>query len=356
MTFVHTSDIYLGNRPDINKSWSNDRANEIKNSFFSCIKKCKELKADLLLISGNLFDKQPITKELNEINEQFKIIQDTYVIIVTGENDAIKNNSIILNYKFNHNVKFISSNTITKIELKKINVVIYGISCFENDNVAKKINTIEEPENKEIINILIANANDRIQKVNYDILSQKKFTYCALGGFRNHIDLFNHKIIYPGSIEPLGIEDTGTHGICIGDINTITKRLESFHFEPISKTNYITINISIDVYNSNDEIIQAILNEINKRGTDNIYQIIIEGYKNPYIQYNFDSLKIFKILDILDNSEPKYNFNKILAENNNNIIGAYIRTFYNNINNLNSTQKKALYYGLNALLKSTENE
>ena len=84
MLFVHCADVHLGNIPDSDKPWGKDRAYDIKDSFENVIKKCKELNADLLFISGDLFHRQPLTADLNEVNELFKTIPDTHIMIVTG--------------------------------------------------------------------------------------------------------------------------------------------------------------------------------------------------------------------------------------------------------------------------------
>ena len=109
MVFVHTADIHLGIVPDSGKFWSTDRAYDVKETFFNVIKKCKEIRADLLLIAGDLFNKQPLTSDLNEINEQFATIPNTHIVIISGNADKIRDNSTILSYNFNKNVHYLAS-------------------------------------------------------------------------------------------------------------------------------------------------------------------------------------------------------------------------------------------------------
>ena len=67
MKVIHISDVHLGVRPDAGKPWSERRAQEIWNSFAGVIKTAAKEKVDFLLISGDLFHKQPLKRELKEV-------------------------------------------------------------------------------------------------------------------------------------------------------------------------------------------------------------------------------------------------------------------------------------------------
>lgn len=58
MKFIHVSDIHIGMSPDPTMFWSEDRANDIKETFSDVISRCKDEEVDLLLISGDLFNHQ----------------------------------------------------------------------------------------------------------------------------------------------------------------------------------------------------------------------------------------------------------------------------------------------------------
>ncbi len=74
MKFIHTSDIHWGMTPDSDKPWSQERSQAIKDTFAQIITKAGEMQVDFLFISGDLFHRQPLQKDLKEINYLFTTI------------------------------------------------------------------------------------------------------------------------------------------------------------------------------------------------------------------------------------------------------------------------------------------
>ena len=63
MKFMHISDVHLGVKPDAGKAWSEKRAQDIWDSFAEMIEIAAEESPDFLLISGDLFHKQPLKRK-----------------------------------------------------------------------------------------------------------------------------------------------------------------------------------------------------------------------------------------------------------------------------------------------------
>ena len=66
MKFVHTADIHLGASPESDEKIGEKREEEIWRAFEKTVMLCKDDKADLLIISGDLFHRQPEIQELKE--------------------------------------------------------------------------------------------------------------------------------------------------------------------------------------------------------------------------------------------------------------------------------------------------
>ena len=84
MKFFHISDVHLGDSPDQGFPWSEMRQKEIWKSFRAFIQKISERQVDLLLIAGDLFHRQPLFREDNEINELFSMIPQTKIVLIAG--------------------------------------------------------------------------------------------------------------------------------------------------------------------------------------------------------------------------------------------------------------------------------
>ena len=81
MKFIHTADVHWGMTPDSDKPWSRERTQAIKDTFSQIVTKAREREVDFLFISGDLFHRQPLQKDLKEINYLFTTIPAVHVEI-----------------------------------------------------------------------------------------------------------------------------------------------------------------------------------------------------------------------------------------------------------------------------------
>ena len=80
MRFIHMADVHLGAVPDSGCPWSAFRENEIWETFVRVIDQIREEKIELLLIAGDLFHRQPLMRELKEVNYLFSTLKNPYRI------------------------------------------------------------------------------------------------------------------------------------------------------------------------------------------------------------------------------------------------------------------------------------
>ena len=355
MKFIHTSDIHIGMSPDPTMFWSADRANDIKETFANVIAKCNEEDADLLLISGDLFNHQPLTEELDYINNLFESIPKTQVVVIAGSYDHIKSNSPILNYHFADNVYYFLDKTEYSFKVLNKTYIIHGFSYYSLEDQAPIINSIT-PDDDKNIHILIAYGGDANHSpFSISKLENKNFSYIALGSMHNFETLIENKAYYPGSPEPLDSSSTGAHGIIIGEINDSTRRVQNIRFEKIAKVAYVPLNIKINGSTTEEDIVEIVIRDIIKLGAQNIFKVKITGLRNPDLEITREmfSQKI-RISDIIDNTTPKYDFVKLSSEHPQDMIGAFIRKMTTNNAELSDIEKRALYLGTHALIKTSE--
>lgn len=75
--------------------------------------------------------------------------------------------------------------------------------------------------------------------------------------------------------------------------------------------------------------------------------------RDPDISFDLESLMMrYRIADILDESEPQYDFSALFEEHPSDMIGFYIRALQKP--DMSPVEKKALYYGIHALLLTTD--
>ena len=83
MKFIHTADIHWGMVPDSDRPWGKKREQAIRLTFQAIIEDARDSRADLLLISGDLFHRQPLARDLKEVNYLFSTIPGTRVVILS---------------------------------------------------------------------------------------------------------------------------------------------------------------------------------------------------------------------------------------------------------------------------------
>lgn len=66
---------------------------------------------DLLFIAGDLFHRQPLLRELREVDDLFASIPDTRVFLMAGDHDYIKEDSFYRNFVWSRNVTFLTGNS-----------------------------------------------------------------------------------------------------------------------------------------------------------------------------------------------------------------------------------------------------
>ena len=85
--------MHLGAKPDAGNAYSQNREQELWDSFRDIITICNQKKTDLLLIAGDLFHRQPLLRELKEMNSILEMLEQTEVVMIAGNHDHIRKNS-----------------------------------------------------------------------------------------------------------------------------------------------------------------------------------------------------------------------------------------------------------------------
>ena len=128
MKFIHTGDVHWGMIPDSDRPWGKKREQAIRLTFRSIIEDAREKRVDLLLITGDLFHRQPLARDLKEINYLFSTIPSTRVVIIAGNHDRITKSSSILSFSWNSNVSFLMDGELSSVYFDGLNTEVYGFS------------------------------------------------------------------------------------------------------------------------------------------------------------------------------------------------------------------------------------
>ena len=209
MKFIHTADIHLGAEPDAGSSYTAKRPEELWNSFERLLNICEEEQTDLLLIAGDLFHRQPLLRELKELDYLFSRLTHTQVVLMAGNHDYLKSTSYYRNYKWQGPVHMFLSQKPACMEFKELGVRIYGLS-YEEREITEPLYEKILPEKRGIASILLAHGGDEkhipfrkneLLKLGYD--------YIALGHVHKPQKVPGcPKARYSGSPLPFNVRET----------------------------------------------------------------------------------------------------------------------------------------------------
>ncbi len=353
MKFIHTGDIHWGMSPDSDKPWSRERTQAIKETFEEVIRLAREREVDFLFIAGDLFHRQPLARDLKEVNYLFSTIPSVHVVLIAGNHDRIRTNSALMSFTWCPNVTFFMNETLDSVVFSDCNTEVHGFSYYTPEITEPQLDHIDIPDNGRI-QILLAHGGDSTHlPMDKNHLASCPFSYIALGHIHKPQVILERRAAYCGSLEPLDKTETGAHGVFIGEIHPVTRQVTALEFLPLCRSQYISLAVNVTPKTTNVELASRISQEIQRRGLQHIYRFVIRGMRDPDISFDLDVLESrFRIAQIKDESEPQYDFAQLFAEHPSDMIGFYIRTLQKE--NMSDVEKKALYYGINALIQTKD--
>lgn len=350
MRFIHIADVHLGARPDAGPLYSQNRQQELWDTFEHVIHICEKEQTDLLLIAGDLFHRQPLLRELKEADYLFSTLSHTRVVLIAGNHDHICRDSCYRTFGWSDNVYPLFGRTLEYVDFPELGAAVYGFSYHSRE--------IREPEYDGItpgrvqpIEILLAHGGDRRHiPIDMRALASAGFSYVALGHIHKPQAIEKDRIIYAGALEPVGRNDTGPHGYVRGEITASGVRTQ---WIPCARREYIDVDLLIDQFDTEASVKERIKKYINENGNENIYKITLIGKRDADIIFDTNRIAgLGNILEAVDETSPAYDFPKLLEENRDNLLGQYIARFAGCEEG--SLEYEALCEGVEALLSSRE--
>lgn len=220
LKFVHCADIHLDApiRDHGKGAYADIRRRDIKDAFNKILNRAKQEAAQLLLISGDLYEHRTVSKSTMEWIYMVLSGARVPIVIIPGNHDPFVANSWYKNWDWPDNVTILSQEKPT-IMIESLNTNIYGMgfSSFKEDEPDL---TIVEPPMKDKFNIFMFHGTldmnftkQAYKPVTSKALEALGYDYYALGHFHKSCEEYPLKNAYnPGSPEPLSFGEQGVHG------------------------------------------------------------------------------------------------------------------------------------------------
>ena len=356
MRFIHLSDIRIGSSTESGTGWAEHRRKELESGVVRVMQEAEEFGAELVLIAGGLFSHVPTTAELEKVSRVFASFPDIRTVIIAGKTDIIRRSSPVRSFIWPENVSFVLGGGVERIVLRDIGTEIYAASVTDTENALPADIAAAAGEKHEDgcrIRLALFRCND--DEAAAAAFAGTDISYAAVGSDVSGYRTISAKVRCPGFFEPEKMGDGGIHGLLRGSISDQTGMLESMEFVPMASVSYVPLLIRTNVRTTAEELKVLIEREIGRRGSSNIYRLKLTGTRDPRIDFDLDRIRAqYRISEIIDETEPEYDYRKLFAEHPQDMIGFYISRIVSDSSEMSQVEKKAMYYGLDALLKTEE--
>ncbi len=330
MKILHTADIHLGSKIESKfpREKSNIRKKELLESFRKMIEYANESDIKIILLSGDVFDKdKPTIKDKEYFYKAIKQNPQITFYYLNGNHDkeGSYTESDISNLK-----------TFTKDKFTYYDeggICICGIEMNQS-NYRSFYSQLSLDKNNINIVMLHGDATDSfgMDKVKIDNLRNKNIDYLALGHIHSYQSgKIDDRGIYafPGCLEPRGFDECGEKGFIVLDIND---GLISHEFIPFSKRTIYQRNIDVSGAKDFYDIESIVKHEVSDINKDNILRINLIGELEAGIDFDEKDIEVslssYFFVNVKNKTTLKINISDY--EDDKSLIGEFIRGVYGN--------------------------
>ena len=302
MKIVHCSDLHLGKRFSGNKDYVKKRYMDFFNAFATFIDKVEEIKPDVCLIAGDIFDKKEINPDiLSKTEYLFKRLRNNIkkdIIAIEGNHD----NSRILEESW---LEYLQEQNILKVfyynkdfeeknylKIDDINFYPVGYPGFMIDEVLTKLSEKLNPQEKNIVIVhtgISGSTNTLPGLVSTSILDlfKDKAIYIAGGHIHSFTTYPKEKPYFfvSGSLEFSNVqnEKSDKKGFILFDTDTL-----NYEFIELEHRKRIKKDFSYSNFSNLEDEFENFVKRLNLTGEE-ILVISVSLNNNDYI--NTESLE-----------------------------------------------------------------
>ena len=346
MKFVHIADLHLGASPEEERLGKDVRGREIWDTLARVLAFCREEGVDLLLIAGDLFHRQPLLGQVRELDQLFASLAGTRVVFIAGNHDWVKPDSRYRSFSWSPNVYPLLGDALEAVYFEDLGTAVYGFSYHRRDIPEPLYDGLKAPR-RYPHEILLAHGGDAAHiPIRKESLAASGFDYVALGHIHLPQQVVPGRAFYAGALEPIDLGDTGAHGFILGEV---TERGTKAEFVPFACREYIHLTLQVDGDTTNRSLLDQLKKEIDFRGREHFYKVVLEGSRDPETEFYPQELAgAGLVLEVLDHTRPAYDLEALERENRENLLGKFIGRFREA--RPGSLEAEALYEGVQALL------
>jgi len=277
MKIIHTADLHLGMHPDKGHPWSDTRAQALWDALHHLVDTANDLSADLLLIAGDLFHRQPLLRDLKEVNAILDMLTTAQVVLIAGNHDYISPRSHYRTFTWSDHIHMLEGSEMDSVYLKELNAEIHGFSYHQAEIREALYDDLQAPRDGRIHILLGHGGDDRHIPTDIHCLAAAGFHYAALGHIHKPQIREDLRLAWCGSPEPVDRTDMGERGYVMAEV---TLRRTQLRFIPCCTARYIPLTITVRPDTTRESLRQLLIQTADTHGKEHIYLVTLTGQRD----------------------------------------------------------------------------
>ena len=290
MRLIHTADVHLDASFasfGVSPGFGNRRRQSLRDVFHSVVCRAREWPADALLIPGDLFDLERVSRDtVAFLRAEFEALDPVPVVIAPGNHDPYMTDSPYATESWPENVVIFTKPEWTPYALKDGQLVVHGFAFDGFDILSNPFGKLTIPDDG-AVHVGVAHGCER----GYQPPDGKSYApfdaadaaldnlaYLALGHFHSVTCVegdFKTCMYYSGAPEAHGFGQTGPRyylEVEIADASVQVRRI------PSAQVIYTTCAIDCTDLTTAQQVIDAIRSHVNEDGPAQIVRITLGGF------------------------------------------------------------------------------
>ena len=351
MKFIHAANLRLGRMPDLPEFKEIHRTEDLEEDFSKLLDAVRNLQADALFLTGNLFDHHPSEKELRRLDNMFSALT-ARVFIVPGELDAADYGQAFRDFRWKSGARVFAGDAIDRVYVVRWKTEITAVGYSRRHYRLVSSGQIAPSERDAMRILLLPFIGEGYQQpLKAEDPGQLPYDYTGVGQYGYVEGSFSYPLYSPGCFEPDTFSAQMYHGFLLGELTRGTdgKTKLSVRLIRNAKREFRILKLKPAWGQDFSEIRNQLSEAIKSLGKANIYRVFLEGDIPPALFYRKEELKTLGyITEIVDNTTEEQMFQTLRIRGAEDLTGRLVLQYLESNGGLS---EKAFRYALNALLK-----
>lgn len=340
--FVHAADLHLDSPF---QSLPPEKATALRQEQRTLVEElislCNTQQADLLLLSGDLFDSAGVFRQTVQGLQRAFAGCRAQVFIAPGNHDFVVPGSPWLREGWPENVHIFLDSAISAVDLPDLGCRVYG-AAFTATNCPTLLENFRVAD-ASLCNIMVLHGDAQQSNSPYNPIStaqiaQSGLDYLALG----HIHSYSGALragtttyAWPGCTMGRGFDETGEKGVICG---TLDNGQCSIRFLPLAKRHYVIASVPVG-----DDPLQSVVAQLPANTQTDCYRILLTGEADrPDLRALRQALEPrFFSLDLRDETTPSVDLWANCGENS--LEGLFLQSLQGELDKTtDDTQRRLL--------------